>query len=600
MIKRIVIIQILSLFAFTNITAQKSPKRILSNYRKAIAEFKSDEKGFNATITGAFQIGDIKDLPITIHYLDGMMRMEMNFMGAQVIQIGRDSVSWSIDPFSKTYEFEDYNGASGALGVELNSKDQISKLISEGWQASSSKVSKLDSIEVYEVLFENEEDESDFVGYFSKDEYYYLGYSQMGLSDFFMNYTEVNGYLLPTLFMNLGGESGDIIMHVDEYDFESAIPDSLFQMTKEAKEAYQEYLKPKVNLVQQYYDEGSEAMKAGNYDEAIELFNKGLERNPNDVLTLNSRGLSKTYSGDHYGAIADISKAIEQSDEPNPKFYNNLGLSKMRLGDKSAAKKDFEQSLALDSTYHVALSNLSLLLLRMEEYESAYSFAQSALKYDSTRTTYIYYRAVTSAQLGMYSEAMEFYQKAGEMGFDLAEYHNYRGVSEYQLAKYDDALSSFKVAANKDSTNTQYLKNIANTYKKMESGYSKAADIYTLLIEKDSLSSEFHAERALVFYEMSLFKGALRDINKAISLYDKNALYFDYRAYIKEYLGDYTGAIEDFTLSLNLEQDPNIYFRRGSAKINISNKFDGCKDFKKASELGNEDAKKALEENCKL
>lgn len=95
-------------------------------------------------------------------------------------------------------------------------------------------------------------------------------------------------------------------------------------------------------------------------------------------------------------------------------------------------------------------------------------------------------------------------------------------------------------------------------------------------------------------------KAARRDIEKAIELSPENALYYDYRAYLREEAGDYTGAIDDFTTSLNLEQDANIYYRRGVAKINISNKFDACKDFKKAEELGSDEAKSALAEYCKL
>ena len=60
------------------------------------------------------------------------------------------------------------------------------------------------------------------------------------------------------------------------------------------------------------------------------------------------------------------------------------------------------------------------------------------------------------------------------------------------------------------------------------------------------------------------------------------------------------GAIEDFTQSLNLQQDSNIYYRRGLAKINLNNKSEACKDFKKAAELEDENGKEALIEHCNL
>ena len=62
---------------------------------------------------------------------------------------------------------------------------------------------------------------------------------------------------------------------------------------------------------------------------------------------------------------------------------------------------------------------------------------------------------------------------------------------------------------------------------------------------------------------------------------------------------NYTGAIEDLTKAIAVDHTFNGAFQvRGMAKKELGDLKGACEDWKKAAELGHEDALELLEEHC--
>ncbi len=585
--------------------AQITPKKLIKEHKKSYKPY-NDANQFKpsfATLTASMRMGDF-EFNAVFYSKGDSSRYDMELMGTQFYEVNLDTLSWSYNPMTKEFEFS--RGRGNSMGfIETGMQDDQNNLeffLADGWEPDRVEPVKLDSIESYKLMLSKDEG-TPVELFFDKQNYYLIGVKSSTKHVYYLNYKEIDSYLLPSIFIDKDNESGEMILAIEKYDFHTPIDDSLFVMSEEVRKAYSEFLKPEnnsFNKVQQLYDSGKALVSDGNPNEGIKKFNEALKLNSKDVVVLNARGLAFLDIQDYYSAIADFKRAIELSNQPKAEYFNNLGLTKYYLGDNKGALKDYDQALKIDSTNSTIYANLGLLQIRNEKYEDAELNYNKALELDSTSAMSVYYRAFVRSQQGKYNGADADYKIAHDMGVEGAAFDNYWGVAKYQLEDYDSALILFEKAYQQDSSDVQYLINQADTHKQFENGYTKVVDIYSSLIEKDTISSKYYAERALAHYELALYKAARRDIDKAIALYNENALYYDYRAYIKEYSGDYTGAIEDFTLSLNLEQDPNIYYRRGLAKMNISNKFDACKDFKKASELGDENGKAALVEHCKL
>ena len=86
-----------------------------------------------------------------------------------------------------------------------------------------------------------------------------------------------------------------------------------------------------------------------------------------------------------------------------------------------------------------------------------------------------------------------------------------------------------------------------------------------------------------------------RNVSKIV----KNAYYSD--GNVKSKLKDYYGAISDYNKALGMESIWNklSYKNRGVAKENIGDLKGACSDWQKAANLGDEDAKRWVEKQCK-
>ena len=106
------------------------------------------------------------------------------------------------------------------------------------------------------------------------------------------------------------------------------------------------------------------------YDKSLDLHDKSLKLNPNNLYSLNNKAYTNTIIGKYEEAIEDSNKAIKL----NPKFaysYNNRGLAKIKLGNKEEGLIDINKSLELDNKNSFAYKNLGIYYLEIGNLELA-------------------------------------------------------------------------------------------------------------------------------------------------------------------------------------------------------------------------------------
>ena len=95
-----------------------------------------------------------------------------------------------------------------------------------------------------------------------------------------------------------------------------------------------------------YFDRAFDKGENGDHYGAIADYTKAIEIDPNDVQAYFNRGWNKAKLKDDYGAIFDYTKAIEI--DPNYKSaYKNRGISKENIGDLQGACDDWRQAVYL-------------------------------------------------------------------------------------------------------------------------------------------------------------------------------------------------------------------------------------------------------------
>lgn len=94
---------------------------------------------------------------------------------------------------------------------------------------------------------------------------------------------------------------------------------------------------------------GQVFLRKGEYQNALNFFNKYLYKHFEDVEALNQRGYTYLQMGEYQKAIHDFDSAIIHSYN-NAFAFNHRGLAKIRLGDLEEAKADLDQAESLDKT----------------------------------------------------------------------------------------------------------------------------------------------------------------------------------------------------------------------------------------------------------
>ncbi len=84
--------------------------------------------------------------------------------------------------------------------------------------------------------------------------------------------------------------------------------------------------------------------------------------------------------------------------------------------------------------------------------------------------------------------------------------------------------------------------------------------------------AEVAFKKGILKYNTKDYKGAIVDLNKALSLNPKNANAFYCRATCKHQTEDYKGAVEDYSKTIKLKPTyADAYTKRGYSKFNLLN-----------------------------
>ena len=164
----------------------------------------------------------------------------------------------------------------------------------------------------------------------------------------------------------LGKQIQSEILH-SSYDFPEVVHES-----KPTKEQTQQ---PEV-LADAYLDRGSDFLAKGNYDRAIEAYDKAIELKPDFADAYSNRGAAYAKKGDYPRTVADYDKAIELKPSielpPNAAAaYNIRGAGFLGKGNYDRAIVDYTTAIQLKSDYIYAYYNRGQAYYKNRDYARA-------------------------------------------------------------------------------------------------------------------------------------------------------------------------------------------------------------------------------------
>ena len=344
------------------------------------------------------------------------------------------------------------------------------------------------------------------------------------------------------------------------------------------------HLKKHERDAETYIKWGNAKFGQGNHRGAIADYSRAIELNLNYVKAYTNRGVAKVMLGDHDGAIADCDRAIAL----NPDYaeaYFFRGFAKRGLGDYRGAIADYDRAIELDPDNTVAYTLRGGAKSALGDHEGAIADYGRAIELNPEDANAYYYRGNAKSNLGDLRGAIADYDQAIELKPDDTNAYNNRGVAKSELGDHDGAIADHDRAIELKPDN-------ANAYNHRGVAKSRLGDHESAIADNDraiELDPSFvyaYSSRGDAKSKLGDYDGAIADCDRAIEIKPDYAEAYFLRGGAKLELGDHEGAIADFDRAIALKpDDAKAHYIRGLAK-SIQGDYEGAiADYGRAIEL---------------
>jgi tetratricopeptide (TPR) repeat protein len=299
---------------------------------------------------------------------------------------------------------------------------------------------------------------------------------------------------------------------------------------------------------------------------ALKDFNKAIELNPKYIVAIANRGVTRGSLGQKEEAIADLQRALAiNPNSPNPDFILRIADLRYVLNDFTGSIADYNRLLAMDKLYPRIYSK----------------------------------RAGSEAMLGQAEDALRDAEKALQVDPKDEEAYNSRGLANRLLGRLDEAVNDFSLAIHiKDDYSRPY--NNRGTVYLAQGQPEKALGDFDKAIELDSHFADPYSNRGSAKHQLGRDEAALMDLDAALRLNPNFADAYQNRGVIKNSLKLFSEALTDFNQALKLNPDNGgIHLGRGISKFYLGDKTGACEDWRTASVRGATDATALITEYCK-
>ncbi|EJN15237.1 hypothetical protein PMI42_01175 [Bradyrhizobium sp. YR681] len=150
---------------------------------------------------------------------------------------------------------------------------------------------------------------------------------------------------------------------------------------------------------------GNTLLNKRDYVRAIETLSMAVDLDPDNVVTLNLRGLANERKGQDDLAMADYNLALQK----RPTYgvpYNNRGVIQLRRGALQSALDDFNLSIKYTPKFLLGWTNRARVRTLMKDYDGAIADFAEAEKIDPTAPQIAGNRCVTYGLMGKYDLAL--------------------------------------------------------------------------------------------------------------------------------------------------------------------------------------------------
>ena len=298
---------------------------------------------------------------------------------------------------------------------------------------------------------------------------------------------------------------------------------------------------------QENYEEGKKALAIGNYEEAINFFDKALEENPGDQEVLKSQGealnkwIAELMEEEKYEEVLEIDPDNQEAiDEKEKNDHRRKGNDLMAQENYEEALIEYNEALAIDPDYEEAKDGKKIALKELgdkfkdEDYDKALDYYGEALDIDKDYKEAKDGRKILLKSIGdsfakkkKYVKALEYYKQASDLDDSYADVWNARGAILQILKKDDKALECYNKALEIDPNLAKSWENKGNILYNQKK-YEKALICFNKYLSIDESSAKVLLKRANTLYGLERYEEAIKCYDKVLELepHNSNAEYY--------------------------------------------------------------------------
>ena len=266
-------------------------------------------------------------------------------------------------------------------------------------------------------------------------------------------------------------------------------------------------------------------------------------------------------------------------------FYLTLGDEYFQNGDYAAAINSYNQALkiALKINYNHAeiYYKLGLVNCQLGDYHTGITNYSQAINININHEQAYSKRGLAHYQIGNYQVAIEDYSQAIRINPHIAINYKNRGDVRSHIGDTQGAIEDYNQAIklNPDYATTQKDRQIAR-YLLDDKNQLKQV----IPIDSDHGISDKNRGHNRV--KLGDYQGAIDDYTQAIKINADDIDAYYYRGNAHFDLGKYAAAISDYTQVIKINYHYiNAYYNRGNARLEIGDKQGAIEDFHKAADL---------------
>ncbi|MEH2178129.1 tetratricopeptide repeat protein [Nostoc sp.] len=329
------------------------------------------------------------------------------------------------------------------------------------------------------------------------------------------------------------------------------------------------------------------------------------------------------YGGGLWCYLEQFQSSINNSSRQQPPIYKYLPKQEIlsKPTNYQVLKSSFQPEYDNEdlNMFYVKLGDECF---QRGEYTNAITNYNQALQVNQSDVDLLYYkRGLANYQIGDYEAAIADYSQAIQRNIQDAKSYNKRGLALYQLGRLEEAIDDYTQAI-------RINPNVAVTYKNRAEARSHVGDNqgaiedYTQAIKINPHYADAYKNRGIARYllgsqpglpqaikinpqdaiaykkrgnarsDLGDFEGAIEDYTQAIQINPSYADAYYNRGNARSDLGDFEGAIEDYTQAIQVNPSyADAYYNRGNIRLEIADKQGAIEDFQKAADIYRKEGK---------